>query len=48
MPQVFNAQRYECPLDAYPRLMGVFAECMKLDAFADAEPARQPEAEFIK
>ncbi len=48
VPQVFNAQRYECPLDPYPRLMGVFDACMKLDAFADAQPARQPEAAFIK
>ncbi len=48
VPQVFNAQRYDCPLDPYPTLMRVFDECMKLDAFADAQPARQPEAAFIK
>lgn len=43
VPQVFNAQRYECDLSPYPTLMGIFAECMKLDAFDSAQPSRQPE-----
>ena len=43
VPQVFNAQRYECDLGPYPRLMGIFAECMKLDAFDSAQPSKQPE-----
>ena len=43
VPQVFNAQRYECDLSFYPRLMGIFAECMKLDAFDLAQPSKQPE-----
>ena len=45
VPQVFNAQRYKCDTTAYPATMRVFAECMKLDAFERAQPARQPDAE---
>lgn len=43
VPQVFNAQRYECDLTRYPTLMGIFAECMKLDAFDSAQPSKQPD-----
>jgi maleylpyruvate isomerase len=43
VPQVFNAQRYECALSPYPRLMGIFAECMKLEAFDNAQPSKQPD-----
>ena len=45
VPQVFNAQRYQCDPAPYPTVMRVFAECMKLDAFDRAQPARQPDAE---
>jgi maleylpyruvate isomerase len=48
VPQVFNAQRYECPLGGYPTLTRVFEACMKLDAFDKAQPMKQPEAAFIK
>jgi len=44
VPQVFNAQRYSCDLAPYPAIMRIFAECMKLDAFIDAQPGRQPDA----
>ncbi len=44
VPQVFNAQRYQCDLAPYPAVMAIFAECMKLDAFIDAQPSRQPDA----
>jgi maleylacetoacetate isomerase/maleylpyruvate isomerase len=44
VPQVFNAQRYSCDLAPYPAVMRIFAECMKLDAFVDAQPDRQPDA----
>ncbi|MBC7803341.1 MAG: maleylacetoacetate isomerase [Candidatus Parcubacteria bacterium] len=44
VPQVFNAQRFKCETGAFPTLMRVFAECMKLDAFDRAQPSRQPEA----
>ena len=45
VPQIFNAKRYACDLAPYPRLLRVFDECMKLDAFERAQPSRQPDAE---
>ena len=45
VPQIFNAQRYQCDTAAYPETMRVFAECMKLDAFDRAQPSKQPDAE---
>jgi maleylacetoacetate isomerase len=45
VPQVFNAQRYQCDTAPYPTVMRVFAACMKLDAFDRAQPAKQPDAE---
>jgi maleylacetoacetate isomerase len=45
VPQVFNAQRYQCDAAPYPTAMRVFAECMKLDAFDRAQPSKQPDAE---
>ena len=45
VPQVFNAQRYQCDTAAYPATMRVFAECMKIDAFDRAQPSKQPDAE---
>ena len=44
VPQVFNAQRYQCDLAPYPAVMAIFTECMKLDAFIEAQPSRQPDA----
>lgn len=44
VPQVFNAQRFNCDLAPYPTLMRIHAACMELDAFDAAQPARQPEA----
>jgi maleylacetoacetate isomerase len=45
VPQVFNAQRYQCDTTPYPTVMRVHAECMKLDAFVRAQPGKQPDAE---
>jgi maleylacetoacetate isomerase len=44
VPQVFNAQRYQCDLTLYPAVMSVHEECMKLEAFIAAQPSKQPEA----
>ncbi len=38
VPQVANAKRAGCPLDAYARVMAVYEHCMTLPAFADAAP----------
>ena len=45
VPQIFNAQRFDCRLDHVPQVMRIFEHCMALDAFANAAPARQPDAE---
>lgn len=45
VPQVFNAQRYQCDLAPYPTVMRVFDACMKLEAFDGAQPSKQPDAE---
>ncbi|TAK88185.1 MAG: maleylacetoacetate isomerase [Betaproteobacteria bacterium] len=45
VPQIFNAQRFNCELAPYPTLMRVYAECMKLEAFDRAQPSKQPDAE---
>ena len=45
VPQIFNAQRYQCDTAPYPAAMRVFAECMKIEAFDRAQPAKQPDAE---
>ena len=38
VPQMYNARRFEVPLDAYPRLTDIDAACMELDAFQRAHP----------
>ena len=45
VPQIFNAQRYQCDTAAYPTIMRVFERCMNLEAFERAQPAKQPDAE---
>jgi maleylacetoacetate isomerase len=43
VPQVVNAERYELDLAPYPTINRIFENCIKLDAFADAHPNRQPD-----
>lgn len=38
VPQMYNARRFEVPLDSYPRLVEIDAACMELDAFQRAHP----------
>jgi maleylacetoacetate isomerase len=45
VPQIFNAQRFKTNLDGLPRTMAAFETCMKLDAFAAAQPSRCPDNE---
>lgn len=42
IPQIFNARRYDCPLDGYPNLMRIFEACMALTTFDAAQPEKQP------
>jgi maleylacetoacetate isomerase len=45
LPQVFNARRYHCSLDAMPTVQRIAAACEALPAFVAALPANQPDAE---
>ena len=40
IPQLFNARRFEVPLDPYPTLVRVDEEANRLEAFAAAHPER--------
>jgi maleylpyruvate isomerase len=42
--QVTPAQTFKCALEPYPRVMRIYERVMKIPAFADAAPARQPDA----
>jgi len=45
VPQIFNAQRFECRLDHVPQVMRVFDACMKLEAFERTRPENCPDAD---
>ena len=45
VPQLGNARRFGVDVSGFPRLLDAEAACMALPAFADAIPARQPDAE---
>ena len=42
--QIYNANRFEVPLDAYPKLLAVNARCLELDAIDQARPENQFDA----
>jgi maleylacetoacetate isomerase len=44
VPQIYNARRFELPLEAFPRLVSVDAACRELDAFRNAAPEAQADA----
>lgn len=44
VPQIFNAQRFDCDLSSFPRTMMAFDACMKLEAFDRAQPSKQADA----
>ncbi|HEX5738785.1 MAG TPA: maleylacetoacetate isomerase [Hydrogenophaga sp.] len=45
VPQIFNGQRFNTPLNGLPRTMAVFDACMALPAFQAAQPSTCPDAE---
>jgi maleylacetoacetate isomerase len=45
VPQIANAQRLDCDLSNMPTIMRINDACQALEAFADAAPAKQPDAE---
>ncbi|MDH4393026.1 MAG: maleylacetoacetate isomerase [Aquabacterium sp.] len=44
VPQIFNAQRFNCRTDHVPQVMRVFDACMQLDAFSKTQPSACPDA----
>ena len=44
VPQMANARRYKCPLDAYPTLLRAEAAALAQPAFRDTAPDKQPDA----
>ncbi len=45
VPQVFNAQRFNIDMVAYPTISRINAVCSELPAFAAAHPSQQPDTE---
>lgn len=45
VPQMANARRFNCPVDACPTLLRAEEAALALPAFRDAAPDRQPDAE---
>lgn len=45
VPQVFNAQRFDIDVTAYPTISRINNMCVDLPAFKAAHPAQQPDAE---
>jgi maleylacetoacetate isomerase/maleylpyruvate isomerase len=43
VPQIFNAQRYDCRLDHVPTVMRIFDAGMQVAAFENARPEKQPD-----
>lgn len=45
IPQVFNARRFNCPLDGLPTIQRIVAACESTEVFQRASPTRQADAE---
>ncbi|MGE6662766.1 maleylacetoacetate isomerase [Pseudomonas sp. NPDC077408] len=45
IPQVYNARRFACDLSQYPRILQMTELCESLEAFANAAPEVQPDAQ---
>ncbi len=44
IPQVYNAERFKCDLEPYPKIRKITAYCRSLEAFAKAAPEAQADA----
>jgi maleylacetoacetate isomerase len=44
VPQVYNALRFDCPMEDYPRLRAIHARCEALPQFERAQPEAQSDA----
>jgi maleylacetoacetate isomerase len=45
IPQVYNALRFECEMENFPLISGIYQNCMQEIAFSNAAPEKQPDAE---
>ena len=45
VPQVFNAERFDIDIAAYPNIARINALCVDMPAFVAAHPSKQPDAE---
>ena len=45
IPQLYNARRFDCDLSGYPRILAIAARCEALDAFKNAAPEVQSDAQ---
>ena len=45
LPQIFNARRFNADLSRLAEIQRIAAECERLEAFRDAAPENQPDAE---
>ncbi|MFT5137575.1 MAG: maleylacetoacetate isomerase [Arenicella sp.] len=43
IPQVYNAERFNCPMDAYPTIVRITEYCLSLPTFIAATPDKQPD-----
>lgn len=44
IPQIYNAFRFNFPMDDYPRLLAIYEHCLTLEAFDKARPENQLDA----
>jgi maleylacetoacetate isomerase len=44
IPQVYNAQRFNCPMEDYPTIQRINENCLALPAFSQAAPENQDDA----
>lgn len=44
VPQVYNARRFDCDMEAYPTINRIVTACEGLSAFREAHPSRQVDA----
>ncbi|TQV71528.1 maleylacetoacetate isomerase [Aliikangiella marina] len=44
IPQIYNAHRFNFPMEEFPRLLAINENCLKLERFQNAVPENQPDA----
>lgn len=45
VPQVYNANRFNVPMDPFPTIRRINEACLEIPAFRDAAPENQPDAQ---